>query len=163
MKVTGPAGQQKMNCCGPNWPDCLRNARGPAGTYPMSSPAYTYTFIYFPKICSPIQHYSGSLDFVANPPYMIFIWSMFISSPILWVITSRVASLLPFYRPAACLEAHPAGVPGNCHLLASLSLRQESALDKVSKNLWQSYQRLHLVNNYTVCHSSCCLYLIDTQ
>ena len=32
MKVTGPAGQQKMNCCGPNWPDSLKNARGPAGT-----------------------------------------------------------------------------------------------------------------------------------
>ena len=63
------------------------------------------------------------IRFVANPPYTIFIWSMFISSPILWIITSRVGSLLPFYRPAACLEAHPAGVPGNCHLPASLSLR----------------------------------------
>ncbi len=137
--------------------------RWASGLYSHIPNRRTYTFIYFPKICSPIQHYSGSLDFVANPPYMIFIWSMFICSPILWIITSQVGSLLPFYRPAECLEAHPAGVPGNCHLLASLSLRQESALDKVSKNLWQSYQRLHLVNNYTVCHSSCCLYSIDTQ
>ena len=63
------------------------------------------------------------IRFVANPTYTIFIWSMFISSPILWVITSRVGTLFPFYRPAACLEAHPAGVPGNCHLPASLSLR----------------------------------------
>ena len=63
------------------------------------------------------------IRFVANPPYTIFIWSMFISSPILLIITSRVGSLLPFYRPAACLKAHPAGVPGNCHLPASLSLR----------------------------------------
>ena len=31
-KATGPAGQHKMNCCGPNWPDDLKNASGPAGT-----------------------------------------------------------------------------------------------------------------------------------
>ena len=32
LKATGPAGQHKMNCCGPNWPDDLKNACGPAGT-----------------------------------------------------------------------------------------------------------------------------------
>ena len=32
LKATGPAGQHKMNCCGPNWPDDLNNACGPAGT-----------------------------------------------------------------------------------------------------------------------------------
>ena len=31
LKATGPAGQHKMNCCGPNWPDDLKNACGPAG------------------------------------------------------------------------------------------------------------------------------------
>ena len=24
LKATGPAGQHKMNCCGPNWPDDLK-------------------------------------------------------------------------------------------------------------------------------------------
>ena len=32
LKATGPAGQHKMNCCGPNWLDDLKNACGPAGT-----------------------------------------------------------------------------------------------------------------------------------
>ena len=32
LKATGPAGQHKMNCCGPYWPDDLKNACGPAGT-----------------------------------------------------------------------------------------------------------------------------------
>ena len=32
LKATGPAGQYKVNCCGPNWPDGLKNACGPAGT-----------------------------------------------------------------------------------------------------------------------------------
>ena len=55
MKVTGPAGQQKMNCCGPNWPDCLRNARGPAGTYPMSSPGW---HLLVRSICLYLLNYS---------------------------------------------------------------------------------------------------------
>ena len=29
---TGPSGQWKMNCGGPNWPDSLKKACGPAGT-----------------------------------------------------------------------------------------------------------------------------------
>ena len=32
LKATGPAGQHTINCCGPNWPDDLKNACGPAGT-----------------------------------------------------------------------------------------------------------------------------------
>ena len=32
LKATGPAGQHKIYCCGPNWPDDLKNACGPAGT-----------------------------------------------------------------------------------------------------------------------------------
>ena len=31
-KSTGPAGQWKINCGGPNWPDSLKKACGPAGT-----------------------------------------------------------------------------------------------------------------------------------
>ena len=131
-----------------------------------STSCYTLTFEIGIRICLFIFRKSSALYdtirvytfiiFAANPPYTIFIWSMFISSPILWVITS----------PAACLEAHPAGVPGNCNLPASLSLRPPGTrklLLTVSKNLRrQSYQRLHLVNNYTVCHSAYCLCLIDT-
>ena len=105
------------------------------------------------------------IRFVANPPYTIFIWSMFISSPILWVITSQSElyspfitqphawrhTLLGFQETVICQPACHSGPPRH----------QETALDKVSKKLWQSYQRLHLVNNYTVCHSACCLCLID--
>ena len=32
LKVTGPTGQHKIDCCGPNWPDHLKNACEPAGT-----------------------------------------------------------------------------------------------------------------------------------
>ena len=60
------------------------------------------------------------IRFAAKPPYTIFIWPTFISKPLLTIFTSLE---LPFYRPVACLETHPAGVPGNCHLPASLSLR----------------------------------------
>ena len=118
------------------------------------------------------------IRFVANPPYTIFIWSMFISSPILWIITSRVGSLLPFYRPAACLEAHPAGVPGNCHLPASLSLGPHWApdtrkllltkclriCDKVTKGYIWSTTTLYaigptafawLIHNSSVCLGGC--------
>ena len=28
LKATGPAGQHKMNCCGPNWPDDLKMHAG---------------------------------------------------------------------------------------------------------------------------------------
>ena len=76
---------------------------------------------------------------------------------------SGVGSLLPFYRPAACLEAHPAGVPGNCHLLASLSIKppgsrhQDTALDKVLTKLSKatSGQQLQLqchclIDQYTL-------------
>ena len=31
-KNTGPSGQWKINCGGPNWPDSLKKACGPAGT-----------------------------------------------------------------------------------------------------------------------------------
>ena len=31
-KSTGPSGQWKINCGGPNWPDSLKKASGPAGT-----------------------------------------------------------------------------------------------------------------------------------
>ena len=102
-----------------------------------------YTFIY-------------NIRFVANPPYTIrFLFGLCLLAVYYFEssdITSR--AFIPFYRPAACLEAHPAGVPGNCHLLASCQRHQETALDKVSKNLEQSYQRLHLVHQPgSVCHS----------
>ena len=31
LKATGPAGQHKMNCCGPNWPDDLKKCMRASG------------------------------------------------------------------------------------------------------------------------------------
>ena len=76
---------------------------------------HTYTFIYFPKICSHIRHYSGL--------YVYYICSQSTLYDFYLVCLLPIHYFQSFYRPAACLEAHPAGVPGNCHLLASLSIR----------------------------------------
>ncbi len=77
---------------------------------------------------------------------------MFISSLLLWIIWHHESGVYSLLSPSRM----PGGAP--CWSSRKLSFasrlvnqapkHQETALDKVSKNLWQSYQRLHLVNNY---------------
>ena len=81
----------------------------------------TYTFIYFTKICSPIRHYSGLYVNSICSQSTLYDFYLVCLLAAHYFESSPVRSLLPFCCPVAHLEAHSAGVPGNCHLPASLS------------------------------------------
>ena len=98
---------------------------------------YIFFFFFFFNRISVVEKRGGPDPL--DPPSGSAPGSTFISNPSLLIITSRVEGELACYRPAACLVAHHAGVPGNCHLPARLSIRlptrprhQETALVRVS-------------------------------